>query len=668
MKNKKQIKVEAELLLENLKFKSAFEKLWELGPKEVVNEVCQKSWSNEEAIPHFWDSLFSNNRLQSLIRNRKFINFLVDKIKNSVFENQTVIQRMYNISPQEIVEIVRTYQVFTTKIGLSNISNLLLNQEDQYHLLVWTNLYNEVNRISNLISSYKNDLSAINSLDVFNELVVWLERKRFQIGSNNQSIQLLSEVYSFFIECLLNDERPDLNSLNKFNIEEFRVKTFSFLIENTIELKEIHEILEFCFESLNFKNQVLNRYSYDSTCKIYFEDSTFHIKDENDSEYYWILDGFRYTFCSILGQQNATNFVLDSIERGEMLIPEGKSPNDVNINFQLACNKYATLDLMRKFNLSITKSFKSENVNLLNVITSLNGLSMNRGIRYELPILNDIIQGLKPSESFSKLYHDFKVNGIINESLLFIHVDDFKNSLSRGGQISDIEFSYLINQFGYKLSLKKNQDWFKVNYDVFIQPFLIINNFVLCPTMFIANNVFYYSFVQNQLTINKGKEEINSESKNLEINLLKAFKRRGFIVQLINNNSNLYAGDADLLIKDTNIILVIQLKRTYLRVNLEDMFWEDRIVSEHGREQLIKIMKDEKFRLDYKLDEFIVTPWLVTTSFEGINRNDGKIKKINYLELLNALNNPGIKNLQDLIQNVESDENIKLWLKSVENI
>ncbi len=667
MKNKQQIKKEAELLFENLEFKSSFEILWELGPKELVNVVCQKSWLNEAAIPHFWESLFSNNRLQLLIRNRTFINFLVDKIKYSVFENQTVIQRMYNISPQEIIEIVRTNQVFTTKIGLSNISKLLLKKEDQYHLLVWTNLYNEVGRISNLISVYKNDLRAINSLDIFNELVVWLERKRFQIGSNNQSIQLLSEVYSFFIECMLNDERPDLKSLNKSDIERFSSKTYTFLIEDKTVLKEIHEILEFCFENIYFKNQILNRYSFDLTCKIYIEESTFILKDDNDSEYYWNLDGIRYTFCTILGQQNATNFVLDSIERGEMFIPVGKSPNDVNINFQLACNKYATLDLMRKFNLPMIKSFKSENVDLFNVITALSGLSMNRGIRYELRILNDIIQGFKPSESFSKLYHDFKVNGIINEPLFFIHIDDFKNSIRKVWQISDIEFNYVINQFGYKLSLKKNQDWFKVNYDVFIQPFLIIDDFVLCPTMFIANNEFYYSFVQNQLTINKGKEDVNTESKNLEKEILRAFNRRGLFAQLL-KGSNFYAGDADLLIKDKTNILLIQVKRTYLRVNLPDMYWENRIVSEHGREQLIKIINDKKFRLDYKLDEFIVTPWLVTTSFEGINRNDGKIKKINYLELLNALNNPGIKNLQDLIQSVESDENIKLWLRSVENI
>lgn len=217
-------------------------------------------------------------------------------------------------------------------------------------------------------------------------------------------------------------------------------------------------------------------------------------------------------------------------------------------------------------------------------------------------------------------------------------------------------------------------------YDVYKKPFVQLGrDSYFSPMIFFADIDWCIQALSNELDYlnsnrsdkagrNNSKksprQKQREQSKRLEQHLFDAIQRT---VKTITKSASEEAlrevlgqgnGDIDLFFEDEHTSLLIQVKSSSLRLDLERAHYE-RVQSEQkGYEQLAKaerclINTDTEFKPQKK-----IVRWLVSTSFEGINRKPDDINginKVNYFELLAILQLEQPSSLDGLIEMVNSD-------------
>jgi tetratricopeptide (TPR) repeat protein len=177
--------------------------------------------------------------------------------------------------------------------------------------------------------------------------------------------------------------------------------------------------------------------------------------------------------------------------------------------------------------------------------------------------------------------------------------------------------------------------------------------------MFFANRSWFYNFAQAALLQNTERRE----TEKMEIQLGERIKQKGWEVKLINDEeSRNIKGDVDIFVKDNDTLLFIQLKRTYFRLNIKDSYKESIKTDKKAAEQLNEA--EESLLQENSICKITNKPikWIVSTSFENVGKKINGCMKINYFEFINAINNPLIKTISDLIKELETDKNLKRFI------
>lgn len=111
--------------------------------------------------------------------------------------------------------------------------------------------------------------------------------------------------------------------------------------------------------------------------------------------------------------------------------------------------------------------------------------------------------------------------------------------------------------------------------------------------------------------------------------------------------------------EDDHTLLFIQLKCSYFRLNLKDAYNEAVLTEAKATQQL----SDAEVYLSQSNDIYEIkhkpVKWVVSTSFENIGQMINGCHKINYLDLLDALENFKQMTLQEFIDVLEKDMVIK---------
>ncbi|MCD4664243.1 MAG: nucleotidyl transferase AbiEii/AbiGii toxin family protein [Bacteroidales bacterium] len=158
--------------------------------------------------------------------------------------------------------------------------------------------------------------------------------------------------------------------------------------------------------------------------------------------------------------------------------------------------------------------------------------------------------------------------------------------------------------------------------------------------------------------LRKASNEYISKSLFPEIKL--KFEEKGWTVKVTNKiEANSMNGDVDIIIEDKNTTLYIQLKRTYFRLTPKDAYYESINTDRRAAQQL----NDAEVYLSKKNDILIPkhkpVKWIVTTSYENILADIDGCKKVNYFDILSALNRPFGKSVKDLIDFIQKDKLIQ---------
>ncbi len=249
--------------------------------------------------------------------------------------------------------------------------------------------------------------------------------------------------------------------------------------------------------------------------------------------------------------------------------------------------------------------------------------------------------------------------------------ESFNELMNYALQTEGQDFSDDLKRLSFEIRADFEFDRFKsFAYDAYKKPFIKLGeNTYFSPMIFFADIDWTIQALANELDyLNSGnnnlsrKQEQREQSKFLEKFLSDTIQREIKSITKVGSEEALRDalgkdnGDIDLFFEDENTTLLIQVKGSKLRLDQEEACCERDQSEQKAYEQIRKAeayLPNTEFKPEGK-----IVRWVVSTSFEGINRkpnDDNGINKVNYFELLAILRSVHLSSLDDLIKAVNSD-------------
>lgn len=660
----------------------AFQTLWETGVnnfikfaeskyvtkgKETGKVISQKSnWLKHKiAGNYFWKNfVFQRDFLKQLLKSELALQLL----HNYFFEFGVLVpefeQKLAKEFPQVFIQAVRVNQVFLKHDRIENLTAIVFGNEFRLHQKVWQKIFEIEIQHWNGIQIELQSVLQLSIEEILSHCIIWLETNRFNDNSQ-RTIGHLASVYSFFIELVLTNK--DCKEIRVKKSDEFYKPFFevfgaSFKDKKIIDNSSVAKLLIRISNWVNFKEYVVSPYSFDLNIEPAQQNELVLFNTMPESFYKWILNGVRY-------EVNQLNYILYGSSFSEHLEKEGltkipgKTQNDIDRNRSLSGFKWATLLML--FDIGF-KSFKIGNLKIEceKLLRPLITYSFNRLNRYETSLKAHSKSSNNWSEAFMKLTSESIAMDIRKDPYFLMTTGEYKQLNEEAlSELPEDSTNEVIQLFSFDTGKKYEFNRFKYQYDVWHKPFMKIGDFLFCPMMFFASNVWFYSFTQAALS----QQTQRRETQEMENHLGELLKQKGWKVKVTNDeeSKSMGIGDVDIFVEDENTLLFIQLKRTYFRLDLKDAYYESCNTDAKAAKQLYEAEKylsqsNQIYELKYKPNK-----WIVSTSFENIGENINDCHKVNYFELLNALKNPETKAVRDLISELQTDKNLKMFISSI---
>ena len=667
----KQIKQDAEIAFENGDHSLAFQLLWQLENvdefvayvEKIINrKPTKKNWFAES--DYFWtDFILQEECFVGLLGSESAIQLFHHYFKSykkcvPPFELKAATE-----FPELFIKAIRVNQVFLDPERIERLKSLPINNNFSLHQKIWQKLFEDEKQQWKEIEIELDSVLKFLLEDILGYCIIWLETRRF-----HDSSQPLASVYSFFIDLILTNKscKPILVK----NSDEF-FKHFLEVFKNTYKNEEIMEnnnvfkILSKISNWINYRDTVISPYSFDLDIELIQENELFYFNSPPEADYKWFLDGFRYEVNQLNYFLQASDFVENLEETGLMII-SGKSEYDIDLNRNLEINRRATLFMLDDLSCDtfiLGKGKVKTEIDVYKLLCPLLTYSFNRLDRYENSLEKFFRSSKNWHEAFVELTLEAKETNIAKYPYFLMTESEYKELNQKGlSGLPKDSTTEVIQLFSWFPDNKNEFNRFKHKYEVELKPFMKIGNFLFCPILFFANNIWFYSFAQAALYQPTSKKE----TENMENRLAERFKEKGWKVKVINEcESNEMDGDIDIFVEDNNDLLFIQLKRTYFRVTLREAYFETINRDTSAAKQLNKAEgflknKNEIYEMKHKPHK-----WIVSNSFENIGTVIDNCHKINYFDLLNALGKPEIKTVSGFIDELENDKNLQRNLEQI---
>ena len=647
----------------------AIDDLYKLGINGFVafskrtNKVEKKySWFK---TPEFCQSLLQREEIISEILQLKE----ADEILHDYFNSNKFLpefeEKVAFYHPKLFVSSVRTNMSFLDKERLVIYSQISLPEEYKAHQAIW-NFLNKVEfDIWEKVDTYFTKISNSLSLDdILCNMIIILEELRFKDSSNNR-IHHLASVYNIFIDAYLLKYGSNFR-LNSDSQEAFLRKFMSGLSSPVDKILKnlLHQISKW----VDFRDSILFPYCFDLNIKLIEQNNITYFNRTPQEFYKWKLNGIRYKFNKLNYHFKAADIVEYLIDKKELEIPKGKYAQDENGNYQLAIQDWQLrmfLDDLKLNNLV----FKGNKINHQNLFVPLMTYSKNRNIRYEQGILNHFGTSKNWTEAFLKLSIDALRQMIEILPYFFMTKEEYihHNNVSLS-QLPENSSEDILNLFTYSHKSRKYFNRFNLGFNVWNKPFVEFGNILFCPMMFFANNDWFYGFAQAGIENMNTSDSVRKETSiEMELWLGEIIGMKKWSVKVISDSeASKLDGDVDIIVSDNTNSLLIQLKRTKFRLDLREAYFESILTDRKASQQLNDVEKclsedNDLYKITGKAQK-----WIVSNSYENVlERIDGCLK-VNYFDLIFALNNPEIVSLNQLFSYIEENKVIKNWVELLE--
>ncbi len=565
--------------------------------------------------------------------------------------------------PFRFVKAVRTSQVFIKKDRLIYLKDVPLKSELSVHKKVWTNLQQIEETIWSDIQNNLEKVLKIDIEEVLTETIFWLETERYHSDSKAKQYELAT-TYSFFINLYLHNTEQIVNA--NFSIDEVSNLDKTFLTKVTEKVKaksEINPEISRLLKSINnwtsFNSNLLQAYCFDLNIKPKLENGIIYFNQKPINYYKWHLDGIRYEKNRIDYQEKATHLVSEEVGNRTLIIP-GKSEEDLSNNMLGAIRERKMRLFLKDLNIYDTPYKKIEN-GLYKIFSTILAFSFNRFYRYEENL--DYFKKTSNNwyEAYFKIFRLSIKKRTVITAFLLMDADEYVRRNENVFPCFDKQiFKEAFKILSYSINKKYKFNRFHSNYDVWHKPFIQIGKIYFSPMLFFANNDWFFSSSQVAIDItNKNLSIRKKTATEMENCLGDKFLEKGYKVKVIDDKqANKIEGDVDIIVEDEKTTLFIQLKRTYFRLNPKDAYYESMTSDKKASRQLNEAVKSLKKKNDFYNIYKEPVKWIVSTSFEFINTDIETCNKINYFDLLFALENKDLKSLNQIVKYLESNNNL----------
>ena len=475
-------------------------------------------------------------------------------------------------------------------------------------------------------------------------------------GLKDMTMQNLCEIYAWFMEYLLRKDKFKCLHLSEKGKESF-LQYMGKIPPSCEDWFKENQLFPLILNYISFHRDLVDLYCFDTTVTPQMIHGKLYLVQSPYDFYRWRLNDVRYLMNDVRYDDRSDAIIEELMKEGEIHIP-GEGEN-YEINKEFLPVQIKTLDILSDLQIDHF-GWKEKLIPIQQLLAPLMEISYNKSIRYE--------QGLYEQEGANwfiksrKLFMSHAKDGrevlpftwlTVEEYLSMYKDDDFGNSHAE-----------LIDLFAFEFNEKEFQ-WGQKCFDVFRKPFIKIGENLICPTMFLGRNEWFYTFINaalENLALPKNKKLQKKVSDLMEKFVAKLFEdKNGTWKVRTNLKGENEEGDIDIWVESDKDILLIQLKRTKLRTTLAGAYYEFIQTDVPAAEQISECEIDNP-------DNKRVTRWIVSTSYERCMERINGILKINYFDLIYNLRTLVYTDLRKFINHIENDDDMREYVKNAVRI
>lgn len=653
----KEIKKQARELYSNKEYNLALTTIFKLDSVEIesflIKESALNQWFQDFSFcnsiakdDELLKSLLSLSRIDELMYKHFQCNWQSSKTINPIPFQLKIAE----LSPVLFVRMLRVSQAFLnnkwyTKVNIDQYSEYIKN-----HSLVWKHLYHHENKLwSEILNQLDNCINEYNSSTLLINMVIVIELEYFKNHSNLQ-LHFLSQIYNTFITALL--ARLPVNHTIVSEPKHF----FKEILNSNKAISNIQSLYQSIANWQYFIHNYINTYCYDLKVEPFNENGIISYNSSSKDYYRWQLDGTRYNIIRLDYLATANQSVFKNYDK--IVAVQSESPE-----YECMCqmNYFAIGDFLN--DLKLSKFPEGNNLDSSRfyqpIIAASNYYKMIYGLFDQIyQKSNDWFVAYKQLKSDNPNLYEMENFPFIHSSIDELYEINDRQSIL----VNDYKTkkSILSQPFTYKAFTGKSFNRFNISYDVFKKPFLQIGNKIFTPTLFFANQDWFFSITQNALerlnsNINNKLRKETSVAMELDLKLL--FEKAGFKAEIFYGHEFLNSeGDVDIKATDGNDTILIQLKRTKLRLSLKDAYFESVQTDSKASRQINNV---EEY---FSSENGKIYKWIVTTSFENVYTTINDCLKVNYFDLITILKSFQLIDnisIQFLNERITSDSQIK---------
>lgn len=575
------------------------------------------------------------------------------------FEKRIALQH-----PEEFIRAVCCSKSFLKNDRYSFLQELPLPESLCVHQQVWKLFYEREchyrEKLTTEFDKYLNDLPLTPEQafwKAFCDITCWMEMYRDKYeGMNDVTMQHLCEIYAWFMEYLLRKDKFKCLHLSGKGKELFFQYMGGIAPSREDWFKE-NQLFPLILKYISFHRDLVDLYCYDTTVTPQMIHENLYLIQSPYDFYRWRLNGVRYLINEKRYDADVDVIIDELIKDGTVHIPGEGENYEMNKEFQIA--EFKTLRFLDDMQIDHFE-WKGKQMPIQQLLTPLMGISFNKKWRYEKMLEKQ--NGDTWFVKYAKLVAENVQKNHFEFPFTLLSIEEYLG-MYKNASMGDFH-TELIDLFSFQFNDKKFQ-WGQKCFDVFRKPFIRIDNNLICPTMFLGRNEWFYSFINAAL-------ENLALPKNIELQKKVSDLMEKFVEELFENKIRIREihtnakgkngkGDIDIWVESDKDILLIQLKRTKLRPTLAGAFYEFIQTDLHAVAQISECEIDNP-------ENKRVTRWIVSTSYERCMERINGILKINYYDLIYNLRTVVYTDLGQFINHIENDEDMRKYVKNAVRI
>lgn len=610
------------------------------------------------AEPDFLNSLVANpSTFQHIFQSKYSDELLHEYFQHSKSKHSDYEAKLISEYPDAYIQAIRVNQVFLRDDRIEELIAVASESRFKLHQEVWSSLYSKENAIWTSICNKLDAISDISLSDVLTQTTIWLENERFA-NSSDQDVHHLASTYSRFINLYLN--KYACNDV-VLNIEEFNNRFINKINSTSVINESLSQLLSKISEWVSFYDITINPYCFDMNIDVVIEDKNVYLIQSKETQKKWKLDGLRYDVNHVQYTKYASEITQIAINEGRVSIPKGRIKEDYKINLENFKKEWQLRLLLDDLSIE-SLVFGNQKFPSTTLFRPFLALATNNLHRYEKHLKKYSTKSKDWITAFMKAHRSLVKKDITIHPYYITTKKEYLNIISDATNISSEKAAKAaVDLLSIKIKTKRINK-LHLKYNVWIKPFIRFGEVLFCPTMFVANNDWFYaSAIASLENMDYNDDERKKTSDNMEQKLGKVFSSKSWKVKVTNvKEASNINGDVDVIVEDGGTVLFIQLKRTKLRLNPQDAYNETVMVDRKAKQQLNDA---ERFLTVpnniYNLKGRDPIKWIVTTSYEGILSEIDGCVKVNYFDILHALRNYKLKSLNDLVSFMMNDDILK---------